>query len=48
MISDLDSYNYHYPDELVALNPLADKNKANMLVFEKDIFSHKKVFDLLK
>ena len=32
----------------MALNPLADKNKANMLVFKKDIFSHKKVFDLLK
>ena len=48
MVSDLDSYNFSYPDDLVALNPLAEKDQANMLVFKKNIFSHQKVCDLLK
>ena len=48
MLGDLDSYDYDYPEELVALNPLAKKDQANMLVFEKNTFSHKKVYDLLK
>ena len=48
MIGDLLSYNYEYPEDLVALNPLANKDQANMLVFEKNNFSHKKVSDLLK
>ena len=48
MVVDLDSYNYFYPDDLVALNPLASKDKANMLVFKKNIFSHERVSDLLK
>ena len=42
-IKDLDTYNYSYPDELVALKPLADKDQANMLVFENNTFSHQKV-----
>ena len=45
---DLDSYNYFYPDDLVALNPLESKDKANMLVFKKNSFSHERVCDLLK
>ena len=48
MMRDLDSYNYSYPNELVALNPLAAKDQANMLVFKKNSFSHQKVCDLLK
>ena len=48
MIRDLDSYDYSYPDELVALKPLATKDQANMLVFKKNIFSHHRVSDLLK
>ena len=48
MIHDLDSYNYSYPNELVALNPLAAKDQANMLVFKKNSFSHQRVCDLLK
>ena len=48
MIHDLDSYDYSYPDELVALNPLAAKDQANMLVFKKNSFSHQRVSDLLK
>ena len=48
MLRDLASYNYEYPEDLVALNPLANKDQANMLVFEKNNFSHKKVSDLLK
>ena len=48
MIHDLDSYDYSYPDELVALNPLAAKDQANMLVFKKNSFSHQRVGDLLK
>ena len=48
MSSDLDSYNFSYPDDLVALNPLAKKDQANMLVFEKNIFSYQKVCDLLQ
>ena len=48
MVGDLLSYNYEYPEDLVALNPLANKDQANMLVFEKNNFSHKKVSDLLK
>ena len=48
MIHDLDSYDYSYPDELVALNPLAAKDQANMLVFKKNSFSHQRVCDLLK
>ena len=48
MINDLDSYDYSYPDELVALNPLAAKDQANMLVFKKNSFSHQRVCDLLK
>ena len=48
MIRDLDSYDYSYPDELVALNPLAAKDQANMLVFKKNSFSHQRVCDLLK
>ncbi len=48
MIRDLDSYNYSYPNELVALSPLEAKDQANMLVFKKNTFSHQKVFDLLK
>ena len=47
IIGDLDSYNFSYPDDLVALNPLAEKDQANMLVFEKNIFSHQKVYNLL-
>ena len=35
MISDLDLYNYSYPDELIALTPLAVKDQAKMLVFKK-------------
>ena len=42
MTSDLDLYNFHYPDDLVALNPLAKKNQANMLVFKNNIFLMKK------
>ena len=38
MIHDLDSYDYSYPDELVALNPLAAKDQANMLVFKNNSF----------
>ena len=48
MIRDLDSYDYSYPDELVALKPLATKDQANMLVFKKNSFSHQRVCDLLK
>ncbi len=48
MIGNLGSYNYSYPDDLVALHPLVNKDEANMLVFEKNSFSHKKVYDLLK
>ena len=48
MSRDLDSYNYSYPNELVALDPLAAKDQANMLVFKKNIFSHQRVSDLLK
>ena len=48
MVGDLDLYNYFYPDDLVALNPLESKDKANMLVFKKNSFSHKRVCDLLK
>ena len=48
MTSDLDLYNFHYPDDLVALNPLAKKDQANMLVFNNNIFSHEKVCDFLK
>ena len=47
MVADLESYNFSYPDDLVALNPLAEKDQANMLVFKKNIFSHQKVCDLL-
>ncbi len=47
MISDLDLYNYSYPDELIALTPLAVKDQAKMLVFEKNKFTHKKVANLL-
>ena len=39
MMRDLDSYNFSYPDELVALNPLAAKDQANMLVFKKKVVS---------
>ena len=38
MSRDLDTYNYSYPDELVALDPLAAKDQANMLVFKKIVF----------
>ena len=48
MLGDLASYDYNYPEELVALNPLAKKDQANMLVFEKNTFSHNKIYDLLK
>ena len=48
MVGDLDLYNYFYPDDLVALNPLESKDKANMLVFKKNSFSHQRVCDLLK
>ena len=48
MVADLESYNFSYPDDLVALNPLAEKDQANMLLFKKNIFSHQKVSDLLK
>ena len=48
MTSDLDLYNFNYPDDLVALNPLEKKNQANMLVFKNNIFSHEKVYDFLK
>jgi len=48
MIDDLDFYNYTYPDELVALNPLAVKDQAKMLVFENNRFTHKRVSELLK
>jgi len=48
MSRDLDTYNYSYPDELVALDPLAAKDQANMLVFKKNSFSHQRVSDLLK
>ena len=48
MSHDLDSYNYSYPNELVALDPLAAKDQANMLVFKKNSFSHQRVCDLLK
>ena len=37
-IDDLDFYSYSYPDELVALSPLAVKDQANMLVFGNNIF----------
>ena len=47
IIGDLDSYNFSYPDDLVALNPLAEKDQANMLLFKKNIFSYQKVSDLL-
>ena len=48
MSEDLDNYNFCYPDDLVALNPLTKKDQANMLVFKENSFSHQKVFDLLK
>ncbi len=48
MNRDLDSYDYSYPDELIALNPLADKDQANMLIYKKNSFPHQKVCDLLK
>ena len=48
MTSDLDLYNFYYPDDLVALDPLAKKDQANMLVFENNIFYHEKVYDFLK
>ena len=48
MSHDLDSYNFSYPNELVALDPLAAKDQANMLVLKKNSFSHQKVSDLLK
>jgi len=48
MTSDLDSYNFQYPDDLVALTPLQKKDQANMLVFKDNIFSYGKVYDLLK
>ena len=34
---DLESYNYFYPDDLVALI-MRSKDKANMLVFKKIVF----------
>ena len=48
MIGDLDSYNYEYPGRPSGLKPIANKDQANMLVYEKNNFSHKKVSDLLK
>jgi len=49
MMSDyLENYNFFYPDDLVALSPLAKKDHANMLVFKENSFSHQKVFDLLE
>ena len=48
MTSYLESYNYYFPDELVALDPLTDKDHAKMLVFEKDRFSHQRVYDLIR
>ena len=48
MSEDLDNYNFCYPDDLVALDPLPEKDQANMLVFKENSFSHQKVFDLLK
>ena len=48
MTDDLDFYNYSYPDELVALSPLAVKEQANMLVFENNFFCHQRVSELLK
>ena len=48
MVGDLDFFDYQYPEELVALNPLAKKDQANMLVFERNNFSHQKVYDFLK
>ena len=48
MTVNLDIYNYSYPAELVALNPLVAKDKANMLVFENNKFIHQRVSDLLK
>ena len=48
MTSDLDLYNFYYPDDLVALDPLAKKEQAKMLVFKNNIFSHEKVYDFLK
>ena len=47
MIDDLDFYNYSYPDELVALSPLAVKDQAKMLVFENNIFCNQRVSNLL-
>ena len=46
MSSDLDTYDYSYPDDLVALNPLADKDQANMLVLKKNRLTHQRVSDL--
>ncbi len=43
----LENYNFCYPDDLVALSPLAKKDQANMLVFKENRFFHQKVFDLI-
>ena len=48
MISQLEAFNFCYPNDLVALTPLEKKDQANMLVYENNIFSHEKVYDLLK
>ncbi len=48
MTTDLDAYNFYYPNDLVALDPLEKKAHANMLVAKNNIFSHEKVYDLLK
>ena len=44
----LNSYDYNYPEDLVALNPLSQKDQANMLVYKDNSFLHRKVFDLLE
>ena len=36
MVENLDFYNYSYPDELVALDPLEAQEQANMLVFNNN------------
>ena len=35
MVADLDSYNYFYPDDLVALNPLESKDKEITEIYKK-------------
>ena len=44
---NLDLFAFNYSDDLIALNPLENRDQANMLVFKNKSFLHKKVHNLL-